>query len=143
MRARSFLARTTVGKPPEGATEKTNPNVPPSPTSDVPSVADHQLSVQNIDKTRSRDAKLSSFVVDPAAAYEDDDKPDRDPALSASTETINEVLRESSDACTPLKSLVGGLSTILKYYDVRYTPLCQTIRSAHFRTSKRCRTVKQ
>ena len=62
-------------------------------------------------------AKLSSYTVDPAAAYEN---PNGKSTLQASASLVIDVLKESSDVCTPLKSVAGGLSAILKYYDVRY-----------------------
>ena len=61
--------------------------------------------------------KLSSYVVDPTAAYEK--KSDWKSTAYASAGLAIDVLKESSDAFTPLKSVVGGLSAILKYYDVR------------------------
>jgi hypothetical protein len=62
--------------------------------------------------------KLSSYVVDPTAAYEK--KPDWKSTAYAAAEITIEVVKESADACTPLKSVLGGLSTVLKYYDVWY-----------------------
>jgi hypothetical protein len=72
--------------------------------------------------------KLSSRIVDPTAAYEN--KANWKSTLHASAGLVIDVLKESSDAFTPLKSVAGGLSAILKHYDVRcaffsqpYTPL--------------------
>ena len=71
------------------------------------------------DKSRKKDAvKLSSYVVDPTAAYEK--KPSWRSTAYASVGLAVDVLKESSDVFTPLKSVAGGLSAILKYYDVRY-----------------------
>ena len=61
--------------------------------------------------------KLLSYMVDPTAAYEN--KPDRSSTLHTSIGFAIDVLRESSDVFTPLKSMAGGLSAILKYHDVR------------------------
>ena len=62
--------------------------------------------------------KLSSYTVDPTAAY--GDKPSWKSTLYATAGLVVDVLKESSDACTPLKSVAGGLSVILKYCDVCY-----------------------
>ena len=62
----------------------------------------------------SKHAKLSSYSIDPAAAYK---KPNGQSTLRASAGL------ESSDVYTPLKSVAGGLCAILKYYDVRYAHL--------------------
>ena len=66
-------------------------------------------------RSDNKRAKLSSHTVDPAAAYE---KPGGKSTLQASAGLFVDVLKESSDVCTPLKSVAGGLSAILKYYDV-------------------------
>ena len=55
--------------------------------------------------------KLSSYIVDPTAAYEN--KPNWKSTVYASAGLAIDVLKESSDAFTPLKS------AILRYYDVR------------------------
>ena len=60
--------------------------------------------------------KLSSYTIDPAAAYEN--KQNWKLTLQASTGLFIDVLKESSDVCTPLKSVAGGLCAVLKYYDV-------------------------
>ena len=57
--------------------------------------------------------KLSSYVIDPTAAYEN--KQNWKSALHASAGLIIDVLKELSDAFTPLKFVVGGLSAILKH----------------------------
>ena len=75
----------------------------------------------------SRYPKLSSYTVDPAAAYEN--KPNRKSILQASTGHFVDVSKESSDACTPLKSVAGGLRAVLKYYDVWYA--CSANRLHH------------
>ena len=62
--------------------------------------------------------KLSRYTVDPTAAYEN--KPNWKSTLHASAGLVIDVLKESSDAFTPLKSVAGGLSAILKHYDVRH-----------------------
>ena len=63
--------------------------------------------------------KLSSYTVDPTAAYET--KPNRKSTVKASVGLAVDVLKESSDAFTPLKSVAGGLAAILKHYGVRRT----------------------
>ena len=79
----------------------------------VPNIHYHPP-VPNVDGNKP--VKLSSYVVDPTAAYEN--KPDWKSTVYASAGLAIDVLKESSDAFTPLKSVVGGLSAILKYYDV-------------------------
>ena len=69
----------------------------------------------------SEPAKLSSYAVDPSAAYEN--KPNWGSTVYASTKVVIDVVKESSDVFTPLKSVAGGLSAVLKHYDVRYTYL--------------------
>ena len=84
-----------------GATSQTSPvsgHHPPAPDAD-----------------ENKPVKLSSYTVDPTAAY----KPDWKSTLHASAGLVLDVLKESSDAFTPLKSVAGGLSAILKHYDVR------------------------
>ena len=65
-------------------------------------------------RSDSKHPKLSSYTIDPAAAYK---KPNWQSTLRASAGL------ESSDVYTPLKSVAGGLSAILKYYDVWYAHL--------------------
>ena len=66
----------------------------------------------------NKPVKLSSYVVDPTAAYEN--KPNWKSTAYASAGLAIDVLKETSDACIPLKSVVGCLSAVLKYYDVRH-----------------------
>ena len=54
--------------------------------------------------------KLSSYTVDPTAAYEK--RPNRKSTVKAS-------VRLGSDASTSLKSVAGALAAVLKHYDVR------------------------
>ena len=61
-------------------------------------------------------APLSSYAIDPTAAYEN--KLGWKSTLYASAGLAVDVLKESSDVFTPLKSVAGGLSAILKHYDV-------------------------
>ena len=84
--------------------------------SQIPSVSGHHL--HNPDVDESKPGNISSRVVDPTPAYEN--KPSWKPTVHASAGLAVDVLKESSDAFTPLKSVVGGLSVVLKYYDVRY-----------------------
>lgn len=77
-----------------------------------------QFSVENVDEAKGKHAKLSSYFVDPTAAY---DMSDWASTAGATARLAIDILKESSDACGPLKSVVGGLSTILMYYDVRFT----------------------
>ena len=86
-------------------------------TVQVPSTSAHHLSAPNVEKNKP--GNLSSYVVDPTAAYENES--DLGATVQASARLAIDVLKESSDAFTPLKSVVGGLSAILKHYEVRYT----------------------
>ena len=82
-------------------------------------MSDHHLPAPNADE--SKPVELSSYIVDPTAAYEN--KPDWKSTLYASTGLVIDVVKESSDVFTPLKSVVGGLSAVLRYYDVRHAYL--------------------
>ena len=89
-------------------------------TSLIPSASAHSLPDPDVDERKF--VNPSNYATDPTAAYENN--PDWKSTVYASTEPAVDVLKESSDAFTPLKSVVRGLSGILKYYDVRY--LCFT-----------------
>ena len=77
-------------------------------------VSGHPSPAPNVDE--GKPAKLSSYAIDPTAAYEN--KLNWKSTLYASAGLAVDVLKESSDAFTPLKSVAGGLSAILKHYDV-------------------------
>ena len=66
-------------------------------------------------RSDNRNAKLSSYTIDPAAAYE---KPNQKSTPQASASIFIDVVKESSDVYTPLKFVAGGLWFVLKYYDV-------------------------
>ena len=83
--------------------------------SEVPSASDHHVPIPNIEEKKP--VKLSSYVVDPTAAYER--KPNWKSTAYASAGLAINVLKESSDVFIPLKSVAGGLSAVLKHYDVR------------------------
>ena len=85
-------------------------------TSEVPSIPGFHLSVTDVDVDEGDPVESSCYVVDPTAAYEI--KSDLKSTLYSTAGLVIDVLKESSDACTPLKSVVGALSTVLKYYDV-------------------------
>ena len=72
----------------------------------------------------NKPGNISSCVVDPTAVYEN--KPNWKSTVYTSGRLAVDVLKESSDAFTPLKSVVGGLSAVLKYYDVRYPCFTKT-----------------
>lgn len=95
------------------------------PTSglEVPSASNHHVPISDVDEHKP--PELSSYFVDPTAAYER--KSNWRSNLYASAGVVINVLKESSDACTPLKSVAGGLSTILTYYDVRRIYFLKTI----------------
>ena len=86
--------------------------------SQIPSVSGHHLPDPNLNE--SKPGNISSCVADPTAAYEN--KSNWKSTVYASTGLAVGVLKESSDAFTPLKSVVGGLSAVLKYCNVRYPP---------------------
>ena len=85
-------------------------------TSKIPVAPDHSPPIHNTNESET--AKLSSYVIDPSAAYES--KPDWQSVVYASTKVVIDVVKETSDVFTPLKSIAGGLSAVLKHYDVRY-----------------------
>ena len=64
-----------------------------------------------VDKTKP----LPSLPIDPIASYEN-----KKSTLYASAGLVIGVVKESSDVFTPLKAVAGGLSAILKHYDVRH-----------------------
>ena len=64
-------------------------------------------------------ANLSNSSVDQTTAREN--KPSRKGTLYSGGRLVLDFAKEVSDVCTPLKSAAGGLSAILKYYDVRCT----------------------
>ena len=70
--------------------------------SQIPSLPGRHLPDPNVDENES--GNISTCVANPIAAYENKPNP-------KST---------ASDVFTPLKSVVGGLSAVLQYYDVRY-----------------------
>jgi len=73
------------------------------------------------DTNKSKPVKLSSYIVDPSAAYENE--PNWKLTTYASTKLVIDIVKESSDVFTPLKSVAGGLSAVLKHYDVWYAYL--------------------
>ena len=83
-------------------------------TSEIPSAPSHPFLVPNVNENEP--VELLSPIVDSTPAYQN--KPNWKSTVHASAGLVIDVLKESSDACTPLKSVAGGLSTILKYYDV-------------------------
>jgi len=82
-------------------------------------VSDHRLSVPNTNE--SKPAGLSSYVIDPSAAYEN--KLSWKSTAYASAKVVIDVVKESSDVFVPLKSVAAGLSAILKHCDVRCIPI--------------------
>ena len=79
-------------------TGNTAPEISPVPSDHhvVPSVHESEL------------MKLSSYVVDPSAAYEN--KSNWKSTTYASTKLVIDVVKELLDVFTPLKSVAGGLS---------------------------------
>ena len=82
--------------------------------SEIPPVTDHRFPVPNVDE--STPPELPRHTTNSTAAYED--KPNWKSTLHASTGLVIDVVKESSDVFTPLKAVAGGLSAILKHYDV-------------------------
>ena len=83
-------------------------------TLQIPSLPNHRSPTPNAEA--SKPVKLSDYTVDPTAAYEN--KSNWKSTVYATAELAIDVVKESSDVFTPLKSVAGGLSAILKHYDV-------------------------
>ena len=103
---------------PIGASSTTATTASEVPSISVPSTPSHGVS-------GSEPSKLSSSGVDPATAK--DNKPNWKSTLYAGAKIAVDVVKETSDAFTPLKSVAGGISAVLKYYDVCH--YCFSIRS--------------
>ena len=86
-------------------------------TAGIPFVSGRRLPLPSVNGNGPME--LSSYTVDPTAAYEN--KPDWKSTVYASAGLVIDVVKESSDAFIPLKCVAGGLSAILKHYDVRYS----------------------
>ena len=91
------------------ATAVTTPEIPPVPGP--------RISVHDVDENDP--PKLSSYGVNPTAAYEN--KSNWKSTLYAGPKVAVDLVKESSDVFTPLKSVAGGLSAALRYYDVRHS----------------------
>ena len=87
-----------------------------STASEIPSVPSHPFLVPNVNESEPVD--LLSPIVDPTAAYQNESNSKS--TVHASAGLFIDVLKESSDVCTPLKSVAGSLCAVLKYYDVWY-----------------------
>ena len=99
-------------------------------TLEVPAPDNHSP-LPNVNENKP--VKLSSYVVDPTAAYENESN--WKSTVYASAGLAIEVLKETSDAFTPLKSVVSGLSVILKYYDVRHVHSAKRLAPLTFGTA--------
>ena len=86
-----------------------------STASEIPSVPGPPISVHDVD--RNDPPRLSSYGVNPTATYEN--KSNWKSTLYAGGKVTLDLVKESSDVFTPLKSVARGLSAVLKYYDVR------------------------
>ena len=109
-------------------------------TPETSPVSPHRHSVPNI-HDESEPVKLSSYVVDPSAAYEN--KSNWKSTAYASTKLAIDIVKESSDVFTPLKSVAGGLSAVLKHYDVQYAYPATLCTSLTVVISKQWRTAKR
>lgn len=78
---------------------------------------------------RNKPTKLSSYIIDPTAAYEN--KPDWE-----SARLDIDVVKESPDVSPLLKSVVGGLSAVLRHYNVRYVYFTQPFIPLTFELAK-------
>ena len=96
--------------------------------SEISSVPSHPSLVPNVNE--SEPVEPLGPIVDPIAAYQN--KSNWKSTVHASTGLVIDVLKESSDACTPLKSVAGGLCAVLKYYDVWYTCSAEPFRPLTF-----------
>jgi len=85
-----------------------------SPNADRSSISDRLRSVFRRDQ--SNRPKSSYYIVDPSAAYEK--KSNWKSSAYSTTKLAIHMVKESSDAFPPLKSVAGGLSAILKHCDV-------------------------
>ena len=99
-------------------------------TSEIPLVPGPRISVHDVDENDP--PKLSGYGVNPAAAYKNESN--WGSTLYSGVKVAIDVVKESSDAFTPLKSVAGGLSAVLKYYDVRHS--CFLSIRSHVLTSK-------
>ena len=88
-------------------------------TSEITPIPSPPISVHDVDGNDP--PRLSSYGVNPAAAYEN--KSNWKSTLYAGGKVVLDLVKESSDVFTPLKSVAGGLSAVLKYYDVRHSCL--------------------
>ena len=102
-----------------------------SPNADR-SISDRLRSVFRRDQSNRQ--KSSDYIVDPSAAYEK--KPSWKSTAYATTKLAIHMMKESSDAFPPLKSVAGGLSAILKHCDVHPSSYHPT-HDAHGCPSKR------
>ena len=115
---------------------------PPATTGtapEIPSIPDPRISVHDVDETKA--PKLSGYGVDPTAAYENN--PTWKSTLYSGTKVAIDIVKEASDVFIPLKSAAGGLSAVLKYYDVYLHALFLPVSAAHLWISKQWQTARQ
>src|SRR5258708_22358769 len=55
------------------------------------------------------------------------------------TKTLLDIANESSDAFPPLKSCLGGINALIKYYEVRVHPIAHDITDVSTPGMQRCR----
>ena len=85
---------------------------------DISPVSAHSSLLSDVnDVDRNDPPRLSSYGVNPTAAYEN--KSNWKSTLYCGTK--HDVVKESPDVFTPLKSVARSLSIVLKYYDVRHS----------------------
>jgi len=88
---------------------------------DPRSVSDQILSVPGRGRSDGNNQETPGHTVDPRATSEG--KSNWSSTAYATTKLAINLVKESSDAFPPLKSVVGGLSAILNHCDVRGIPL--------------------
>ena len=116
----SRISVQNVGKriPPKLSSSAVDPTTASSTTvataSEVPSISIPPT--PSHDGGESEPSKPLRGGADPATGK--DNGPNWKSTLYAGAKVVIDVVKEMSDACTPLKSVAGGISAVLKYYDV-------------------------
>ena len=87
----------------------------------------------------SHPATLPNDTSDPSA---NEKKSSREPTSHFATELATDTVEECPDVSSSLKSVAGGLSAIVKHYNVRPYLLCSLARDTHSYPSKRWHGVK-
>ena len=90
-------------------------------TKPLPSIpVDPTVVYENKESTLYASAGLVIDVIKESSDAFTPPKPDWKSTLHASAGLVIDMVKESSDAFAPLKAVAGGLSAVLKHYDVRH-----------------------